>query len=253
MSEPVKSVAMEDVLSSIRRLVTEDHRGESRDGARPDTAPVGRLVLTPALRVAQDDGAEQGDPQDGDTRLDDAQDAAPWSDPGATLYHAMQDAASEPHREQSDDDAGDAMKDDSELPGESAPRPGTRADTLSAKIAALESAIAQTQDQWEPDGAVGDDYAGTHVETLEWQDHEDGPDDAAPDAPAPEDIYEDEDEALDFLVADDTVMDEETLRELVAEIVREELQGALGERITRNVRKLVRREIHRALTAQEFE
>jgi cell pole-organizing protein PopZ len=48
-------------------------------------------------------------------------------------------------------------------------------------------------------------------------------------------------------------MDEEALRELVAEIVRTELQGALGERITRNVRKLVRREIHRALTAQELE
>ena len=40
---------------------------------------------------------------------------------------------------------------------------------------------------------------------------------------------------------------------LVADIVREELQGALGERITRNVRKLVRREIHRALTAQELD
>ena len=37
------------------------------------------------------------------------------------------------------------------------------------------------------------------------------------------------------------------LRELVAEIVREELQGGLGERITRNVRKLVRAEIQRAL------
>ena len=52
---------------------------------------------------------------------------------------------------------------------------------------------------------------------------------------------------------DDQLMDEETLRELVSEIVRAELQGALGERITRNVRKLVRREIHRALTAHEME
>ena len=52
---------------------------------------------------------------------------------------------------------------------------------------------------------------------------------------------------------EDQLMDEEALRDLVAEIVRAELQGALGERITRNVRKLVRREIHRALTAQELE
>ena len=55
------------------------------------------------------------------------------------------------------------------------------------------------------------------------------------------------------LTADETVLDEDTLRELVADIVRQELQGALGERITRNVRKLVRREIHRALTAQNLE
>jgi hypothetical protein len=56
-----------------------------------------------------------------------------------------------------------------------------------------------------------------------------------------------------LLREDEAILDEETLRELVAEIVRQELQGALGERITRNVRKLVRREIHRALTSQELE
>lgn len=52
---------------------------------------------------------------------------------------------------------------------------------------------------------------------------------------------------------DSQLLDEEALRDLVSDIVRAELQGALGERITRNVRKLVRREIHRALTAQELE
>ncbi|MFL4470553.1 hypothetical protein ACERZ8_11930 [Tateyamaria armeniaca] len=52
---------------------------------------------------------------------------------------------------------------------------------------------------------------------------------------------------------DDDVLDEDALRELISDIVREELQGALGERITRNVRKLVRREIHRALAAQDLE
>lgn len=64
------------------------------------------------------------------------------------------------------------------------------------------------------------------------------------------DLYEDERETL---AADDTALiDEEILRDMVAEIVRQELQGALGERITRNVRKLVRREIHRALSAQDL-
>lgn len=48
-------------------------------------------------------------------------------------------------------------------------------------------------------------------------------------------------------------IDEETLRLMVVDIVRQELQGALGERITRNVRKLVRREIHRMLISQDFD
>ncbi|MFV1594857.1 hypothetical protein VWZ88_20075 [Phaeobacter sp. JH20_36] len=59
-------------------------------------------------------------------------------------------------------------------------------------------------------------------------------------------------EALAGFSADEGILDEQALRELVSEIVREELQGALGERITRNVRKLVRREIHRALSAQNL-
>ncbi len=62
----------------------------------------------------------------------------------------------------------------------------------------------------------------------------------------------DEDEAA-FMPEDEALLDEEALREIIADVVRQELQGALGERITRNVRKLVRREIHRALAAQDLE
>ncbi len=61
-----------------------------------------------------------------------------------------------------------------------------------------------------------------------------------------------EEDALD-LTEEPDILDEEALRDMVAEIVREELQGALGERITRNVRKLVRREIQRALAAHDLE
>jgi hypothetical protein len=46
--------------------------------------------------------------------------------------------------------------------------------------------------------------------------------------------------------------DEEAMRLLVARLIREELQGELGERITRNVRKLVRREIMRALDSRDL-
>lgn len=47
-------------------------------------------------------------------------------------------------------------------------------------------------------------------------------------------------------------IDEDTLRPIVAKLIREELQGELGERITRNVRKLVRHEILRALAAEQI-
>ena len=45
-------------------------------------------------------------------------------------------------------------------------------------------------------------------------------------------------------------IDEEVLKGLVADVLRQELQGSLGERITRNVRKLVRQEVRLALAAQ---
>ena len=51
---------------------------------------------------------------------------------------------------------------------------------------------------------------------------------------------------------EDAGFDEEALHDLVREIIREELQGSLGERITRNVRKLVRVEINRVLAARDF-
>lgn len=56
-----------------------------------------------------------------------------------------------------------------------------------------------------------------------------------------------------FAAGDEAVIDMEMLRELIVQVLREELQGPLGERITRNVRKLVRQEIARALEAQKFE
>ncbi|MEM9970915.1 MAG: hypothetical protein AAF762_07425 [Pseudomonadota bacterium] len=49
------------------------------------------------------------------------------------------------------------------------------------------------------------------------------------------------------------VVDEAQLRKLVNRLLREELQGEIGERITRNVRKLVRQEIQRALTVQDLD
>lgn len=44
-------------------------------------------------------------------------------------------------------------------------------------------------------------------------------------------------------VAPAPILDEESLRGVINAIVREELQGELGDRISRNLRKLIRREI----------
>ncbi len=435
MSEPVSNVEIEDVLSSIRRLVSEENRPPLRRTPKDEPRKPTRLVLTPSLLVADSvaDGSEDeavsepvtdspeiareaaqvADPvpdepetthevseEDAeemvaaavDTEIDEAapnatteisQDEAqehieeaaqtaeadgpadlsgfkqtggddpdtnlhaddtPWIDPDATLFEAAesaetpsddnmdlsdenlaetaQEAVAEDH-EQTDDLPDEAPTDEASAQpdwwrtqtpdedaqpleaqddvGEMAPSEPTGSEeslaqadetdplptdhdrlntaTLSDKIAALEAKIGQTQDQWEPDGETDDDYAGTPVETIEWQDHdasaepeveaETDADVTPPDAEADElqDAAEaanataaaaqadpnHDDDLLDILSDDDTILDEESLRELVAEIVRQELQGALGERITRNVRKLVRREIHRALTAQELD
>ncbi|KPN63066.1 hypothetical protein SAMN04488527_11022 [Aliiroseovarius crassostreae] len=53
--------------------------------------------------------------------------------------------------------------------------------------------------------------------------------------------------------AETDLIDEDMLRDLVMRLVREELQGAVGEKITRNVRRLVRREVERALTLRSLE
>jgi hypothetical protein len=45
-------------------------------------------------------------------------------------------------------------------------------------------------------------------------------------------------------------LDEAALRRMINEIVREELQGELGDRINRNLRKLIRREIAEFLEEQ---
>jgi hypothetical protein len=62
--------------------------------------------------------------------------------------------------------------------------------------------------------------------------------------------------ASEFLDEDGTplsVLDEAALQEIVRQTLRQELQGELGERITRNVRKLVRAEINRALMARDLD
>ncbi|MGJ8604342.1 MAG: hypothetical protein ACSHXH_09475 [Marivita sp.] len=102
------------------------------------------------------------------------------------------------------------------------------------------SNVLHAQDAWPklqtPDAQKMDLSVDPVTETV--------PEPVALDAPLPSAVHDD---------ATTLDLDEDMLRALISEIVRQELQGALGERITRNVRKLVRREIHRMLISQQFD
>lgn len=122
---------------------------------------------------------------------------------------------------------------------------------LEATIAALEAAVSRRGGDW--------DTEDSGLEGLAAEPGEAGGPDAwesvydartAPGAGQADETTNPE----EFLATSGTLeIDEEALRDLVAEIVRQELMGELGERITRNVRKLVRREIQRAIASQDFE
>jgi hypothetical protein len=294
MSDPVTNVAIEDVLSSIRRLVSEDARvrplGLRAEPEVPE-ASAGKLVLTPALRVSAPAGDETQDDaqQDAATEADStavdqdhsedtqAQDAMH----GDLSDQLAEDGAHHPaeaEMTQAGDDAAMAWED--HLDDTRDPAPLRLSDALVADVPEamidtadeagdavaepedMASEAAQTHDAWTMSSpaseggeamiAEAEDAAASADFVFASSRDAAGYEDATV-QPAAYDTSDDGEPAASIFRDEDTILDEESLRELVAEIVRQELQGALGERITRNVRKLVRREIHRALTSHELE
>lgn len=152
-----------------------------------------------------------------------------------------------------------------------------RRETLESKIAALEAVIGRSEEEFEPDGSRVVDTGP--AEALPWEDHL-----AQAVSSELEEMFgaeePDENHTVPFFSHAQqhsghqpdggdqhqsaalpeegdaevvgSIMDEEALRALVGDIVRQELQGQLGERITRNVRKLVRREVNRALSEKNI-
>ncbi len=277
MSEPVTNVEIEDVLSSIRRLVTESgskpaekaivieeaervsgeapesvngteafaEKGESEvttdDALTADTEPaedtLDKLVLTQALRVSHlDEDDEKGEDVDGE---------------GASEASGNAQADEVQSEKQPEEISEEYIA--PELPEETASE-----DSFKGRIELLETAVASQSQDWEDDGENESSDGAEPFDALQWEDHGDDAsfEEATDDEPADERSLDGsaDEEAREFdFLSDDTLIDEDMLREMVSDIVRQELQGALGERITRNVRKLVRREIHRALMAQELE
>lgn len=153
MSDPVSNAEIEDVLSSIRRLVSEEP-SPFLNRKRPAPKSPDKFVLTPALRVAET----------GDATETDAEDTPDAEDSGAVnLQNPVGDAASAETPDNGMKDAGepdDAGPVEPEDPVADAPANSidpetvaTHRQTLEQRIVELESALQQSPDEWEPDGS----------------------------------------------------------------------------------------------------
>lgn len=299
MSEPMSSGEIEDVLSSIRKLVSEDLRPTAArsGGMRPAPAVSSgtaaeegeKLLLTPALRVVED-----GEPSD---ILPDTRQAMPSGSVPEAQAEAPAPLSLDPTlRLDLTSPEADAPVPEACLaePDQESPTEEPAGAGIGAALSTIGSAVDQNRDDWESETGDGGfaslawkapqwveeaeivapatapvvDYeplspeaaeaaeaaARAEIEAAEQAAAADGSEGA--DEPqfrhrgrAPQ---QDEDET-DLFAEDEPLYDEALLRDLVRDIIREELSGTLGERITRNVRKLVRAEIARAMTAREFE
>lgn len=227
MSEHMSNVEIEDVLSSIRRLVSDDLH--PRPGTEATRSPAPRLVLTQALRV------DAGGPNRADAGAD-AADAPSGQVPPPPV---LQDAA-----------APDTAH---EVPA--ADRSAGRqfdGPALADRLAELEVLLDQQDHGFEEEAALHHIPSAPRIAepppVPEAPFLTDAESEAAEcDIPDPAELHgdapDDDDDAP-------LTMDEDVLRELIRDVLREELQGQMGVRMTRNLRRLVRSEISRALTSR---
>ena len=277
MAEQTNKQNIEDVLSSIRRLVSDEGTHAPRapmPGLRPE-----KLVLTPQLRVTEPEDPYQtirvlGQPEQpldemDEASLEDAPDAdvlmAPMAgdsraDVMPALDPALERAFAAPADESTaEPEAVETSQDNGEADLNSA---STQADEMAGSEALMVEVAFDEASMDEPFEAVARlSPSEMDVATLETSDDSipqdlqsavaEAPQDPPPAIPFPQEKVQ---RAADSKSQDgDDVLDEETLREIIAEVVREEFAGQLGERITRNVRKLVRREIRQILSSEDLE
>jgi hypothetical protein len=253
MPGPVSTNEIEDFVSSVRRLVSVDARNRpiTRDLAQD------RLVLTPAQRVAAE-GNSGADPLILTARILDEEPAVATADVQSDLPEVESPPVVEAVWEE-------------EIWAEADPPLAELA--LGAEEAEVVAEVAPDQTDGLPDltnpekpegespwAEVGDDWLDEDLELL-------APGQSPPrsDMPAPEADVEMQPKRPDVLKlsADDmltdgegnplTVLDEAALQQIIRQLIRDELKGVLGERITQNVRKLVRAEINRALAAHALD
>ena len=115
------------------------------------------------------------------------------------------------------------------------------ASNLEVKIAALETLVARSKGQWEPDRPEQDAYAAGPDTPMTW--------DSSNAEPATPISAERQSPPTEQPKAE---MDEAKFRQFVVEIVREELKVQLDIRLTRLVRNIVGREVKRALDKDDI-
>jgi len=250
MSDAPRKRDGDEVLASVRRLVTDDRTRPVR-GA--DAA--GRLVLTPQLRVAppRPDGAAarpaagsalpQARPATGGA----APPVGPAAGAGSPQAEAQPLSRSQPPVRVPRPAPSSPADPDTASPDATCLAPGSLAlaAPMPSPVASVAAPVA-ARGTLRP-GAPAEPFAEGRAHVQEPVGHGPGVGDAAPSVAA-------SGEAAPAVpaagAAGEALLDEAALRALIAEVVREELRGETGERVTRNLRKLIRAEIARALSGR---
>lgn len=264
MTDPLSNREIEDVLASIRRLVAQEPEVPAQHGpaARVRTPAAGRLVLTPAFRVgdgsAADTSGELSPEEPSDPVTGGSAQQLPDQEPPKAASMTLERTIAE--LEEAVLASGDDWEPDgSEIATvEEAPfvevDPDSEPPQDNVRMFHLPPNRKQAAAEAEESAVQADDDAPAQHDEPAVQDAAENVTSEDIIAPEPEAEEPDDQTAL-FAAAsaatdDAPILDEEALREMVTQILREELQGHLGERITRNVRKMVRAEIARALAAK---
>jgi hypothetical protein len=242
MSEPLSSNEIEDVVSSVRRLVSNEPR------PRPLTQDLGpdKLLLTPSLRVVADNPVPNPPPGTA---------ANPSPMTPLILTNSVATDATDDRLHLVEAEWEDEIWTEPEPPLAELALGAEEAEVLTADPVPTWPETAGAT----PEVSVSDPATAWPEAEADWSDDPAATAFLAEDAkPAPaEDQDDDVDvaEVLTAAVVEDAAfqrLNQTELHALVRAMVREELQGNLGERITRNVRKLVRAEIKRALAARDL-
>jgi len=157
MSDPVTNMEIEDVLSSIRRLVAEGDKAkqEKKKEFGSVQAEAEKFVLTPSLRISEEESSESDAPMTLEAPVGFAAVPASEEEELAEQSASLKDVfAGELQVKPEVEPVAEGDEEVAE-PSELEPvlEPETSRASLEATIAALEAAVTGSEDEFEPDGS----------------------------------------------------------------------------------------------------